>query len=431
MLYGQGVQMAIQLVSVPVLAAQWGLAGYGAWLVLFTVPSLLAISDFGLIAATGNAMTVAVARGEREHAATLYATVRAAMAVLALGLLAIAVIAIPPLWPLFAGGLTVPGGHGAQAALLLVAYALCGLAGSVTMVGQRATDHFATSTVMQQTVVLVEASASLLVVALGGGLRDAALAYLAIRLGGTGLLALDLRRRAPWLVSRFAPDWPSLRPLLRPALATMPLPAGYAVTLQGAIATIGATAGVAAIPAFAATRTLTRTALQLTFAVNVASMPQFTVAAAQGDLARGDRLVLANLVTSLALLLPAAAGLLLFGQDIVNWWIGNRIVVPFGLLAILVAAMLLNGAWVPISNLILAINRQAGYSYMFLATALVGTGIGYVAANQVGDMGAALGVLLIEAAMVIRVLSLAHQLGILMPSRLLGLVRVGIGQPKQ
>ena len=40
--YGLAMQLVVQLLSVPVLTHSWGLAGYGAWVLLYSVPALLA-----------------------------------------------------------------------------------------------------------------------------------------------------------------------------------------------------------------------------------------------------------------------------------------------------------------------------------------------------------------------------------------------------
>ena len=70
--FGLGVQLLVQLISVPVLTRQWGVAGYGIWLLLFSVPSLLAMADLGLTTAGANAMTDAVARGDPPKAARIH-----------------------------------------------------------------------------------------------------------------------------------------------------------------------------------------------------------------------------------------------------------------------------------------------------------------------------------------------------------------------
>ena len=63
--YGLAMQLLVQLLSVPILTHSWGLAGYGAWVLLFSVPSLLAMADLGLTTAGANAMTAAVAHGDQ------------------------------------------------------------------------------------------------------------------------------------------------------------------------------------------------------------------------------------------------------------------------------------------------------------------------------------------------------------------------------
>jgi len=78
--YSQLVQTALQLLSVPIYATHLGLATYGAWLVIFTVPNYLAFADFGFAAAAANDMTVSVARGDRAAAIETFHAVRAAMA---------------------------------------------------------------------------------------------------------------------------------------------------------------------------------------------------------------------------------------------------------------------------------------------------------------------------------------------------------------
>jgi hypothetical protein len=48
----------IQLLAVPILIQSWGVTRYGTWLMIFTLPSALAISDFGFATSAGNDMTM-------------------------------------------------------------------------------------------------------------------------------------------------------------------------------------------------------------------------------------------------------------------------------------------------------------------------------------------------------------------------------------
>jgi hypothetical protein len=58
----------LQVISVPALVAAWGVDGYGVWVMLATIPTYLALSDFGFSQAATADMAMQIARGERESA---------------------------------------------------------------------------------------------------------------------------------------------------------------------------------------------------------------------------------------------------------------------------------------------------------------------------------------------------------------------------
>src|SRR5271163_1103810 len=108
--YGNLIQTALQLLSVPILATHWGLETYGAWLIIFTVPNYLAFADFGFTSAAGNDMTISVARGDRAAAIKTFQAVRAAMTGICLVLLclcAAGIYAVPDGWLTFVAGESV------------------------------------------------------------------------------------------------------------------------------------------------------------------------------------------------------------------------------------------------------------------------------------------------------------------------------------
>ena len=63
---GMGVTLLIQLVSVPVFLAAWGVPTYGEWLVLSAVPTYVALSDLSFSSVAGNSMVMLVAQGKRD-----------------------------------------------------------------------------------------------------------------------------------------------------------------------------------------------------------------------------------------------------------------------------------------------------------------------------------------------------------------------------
>lgn len=413
MLYGQAVQVIVQFATIPIMVGAWGLVGYGQWLALFTLPALLAVGDVGLSAATGNAMITAAAQDHRGKAAKLNIDLQTVLRTICVSAVLCA-LGLVILLNQFIDRIILPGRSAAIVVVALVVYAMLGVFTSGIMAGYRAADQFASSNFVLQNVSLAESVAALITCGLGGTALDVALAYVAVRLIGTVFLTHRLRVRAPWLHERQTKiDWVQFRPLLVPAVSTLPLPVAYAVTMQGAVLAISWSVGPAMIPAFVATRTLTRTALQICNSVSFASMPQYTAASARNDEVRRDQILFANIAFAILLLIPVAIVIAWFGDDIISIWTNNRIYVNDHLLMIMLASMLCSGVWMPISNMILALNRPALYTWFFLITACIGTVVGVLLSLKIGVTGAAIGVLTVDVAMVFWVIRKANAVDII------------------
>lgn len=431
--YGQFVQLGVQLISLPVFTAHWGLAGYGTWLILFTIPSSLGLADFGLSAAGGNTMTAAATRGEFARARAIYGSLRLITLVTGAGIAGAVMLVLLVIRPHsldFAAAAT--GGHAAQTAWLMLGYGFISLVNESPIAASRAVDAFAPTMAIHCTIILVEAICALTTAILGYGPTSVAWAYFLARLAGSVALNLYVISRAGWM--RHVPwrlDRAELRELFAPAMAALVLPGANAVTIQGAVIVIGAIGGPAAVPAFTAVRTLSRTALQFAFRLNFASMPRFTVLAASDDRAGMERLVLLNLVFTAALVVPAAIGILALGQMFIAIWTHGLVHPSFVLLALMVAAMLLNAGWVPLSNLIMSINHHAGFAYFFLVSGALAIGLGGLLVQRIGIVGMAGALVLQEAAMVSCVWRLGYRLRVIPKGVVAAAWRYGTALPGQ
>lgn len=277
-------------------------------------------------------------------------------------------------------------------------------------------------------ILLAEATAALAVVAAGGNAFAAALTYLLVRLAGSLVLSFVLGRIAPWLggVTRRAP-LAELRPLVRPALAALAIPGGYAVMMQGSVAAIGSVAGAAAVPAFAVVRTLTRSVLQFAMRLNLASMPRYTTARARGDRAWAARLVAVNLLAMVAMLVPAALAMVWLGEAVVAVWTARVVHPSETMILLMVLAMVFDGIWASVSNLLLAINRQSTFAYMFLVLSGVFIALGAWLTGRFGAEGMAGAVMALEAAMAAWVLRVAVRERVIVGGELREAWRSGLG----
>ena len=411
----QVIQVAVQLASVPIMATQWGLHVYGTWLLLFTVPSYMAMADLGLASAAGNEMIASVARGKRDEAIATFQALRLTVLVVTALVFAIAALILFVLFPHALDGVQAEAGGSARTTfLLLVGFGLISLQNSVSFAGYRATEGYAVGAYIIAGIFAVETIAALTVVLRGGGLLAAAIAYLAVRSAGSVVLGATLAARAPWLVTlRWQSSFAVLRRLMRPAVAVMALPIAQAISLQGTVLVIGAAAGAAAVPAFTAVRTLSRVAVQCILVVNHALMPSFTAAAAVDDGERRRRLATISMLASFLFVLPAFFVLAFGGETVVSIWTHGSVHPALSLVAVMACMMVVNAIWQPLSNLILSINRHESYSYYYLLASILAIAAAYPLARLLGATGAAVSLLLLDLVMLRHVLKIARALHVI------------------
>lgn len=368
----------MQLVMVPVLASHWGLERYGGWAMLITVPGLFALGDLGFANAATVRMTMEIARGERAKARV---TVRSATQVVAsactaiLCVVAALVLFLPDRWILDVPQTSPADLRWAIAALALYACAImaCALFQGVF----RSNARFALGTVLSTVTTLLENGLLILVVFNDFGIKAGAFALLTGRLLGlSAMYVAAAGLRSGVLPALRGGDAAVRRELLGPALAAMSIPLATALLLQGTVAALGFVAGAAAVPAFVAARTLSRIGMQGSQMLTTALMPEFGAATARGDERAVRRMFVAVLITAATVAIVFSMVLAVAGPTIVVLWSNHHIHPPQSLMLAIAISALCGGIWNQLSNLILAINRQAEFAIayaIFAATAVVAT----------------------------------------------------------
>ncbi len=394
---------ATQLALVPILAAHWGLALYGQWLILATVPQFLSMSDFGFATVAGTRMTMAVARGEPREAVRIFQSawraVLASAAVLIVALTGIVwflpdgVFGARPSAAVFDLRLTLS---------ILVIYGVMAVQGSIFFAGFRCAQQFSVGAFWNAMTMLIENAALVLTVWCGGGIVAAAMAWLLGRMFALAIQNLLLRRRVPWLeIGVRRGSWDEAWALLRPAGAVMLMPLAQALVLQGTALMIGAAAGQVAVPVFAATRTLSRVGMQLCWVVSTPLMPEFSAAIARRDRGGMAAMVLATLLFSALLVVPYGLAFMGWGQTAIALWTHGAITPPPMLVLAMGATIVFGGVWYPLSNLLLASDRQAAYTGWYVALALASLPITYGLARLIGVSAGGLAMVVLDLAMLI------------------------------
>ena len=395
------VQLVVALVSVPIFAGVWGLQDYGVWLLLFTLPALVAVSDLGFIGAVGNHMTAQVALGERRQAAALFAQLTGASALLGAMLLASAAIVglvLEPGWLQFASDATAD--KTGATILALTCFATFSLWSRTLFMALKATSQFALGTYTIALTALLDIGLAATFVIADGGLAGAALGYALGEACGLLAMALLVARRATDFRPKIIPRGLGLlAPLLRPAVAFSATVLGQSVLLQGSVIVLGAVAGANSVPAFAAVRTLARLGNQAIGVANLAVSPELTVARARADRDRVADLVSFNMTTAMLVAVPIAIVIAVYGPAIVDLWSGGVISASRALCIAMAIGTLLSCMWGPLAAFLTADNKQGRFALPLVAMAAAGVLLVAVLGPQLGATGAAIAMVAVDLVM--------------------------------
>jgi len=137
-------------------------------------------------------------------------------------------------------------------------------------------------------------------------------------------------------------------------------------------------------------------------------MPELSAAAARGDRQRIATLTGATLLLSGLLVIPYALGFALLGQAAIGVWTHGAILPPQALVTLVALGLLFGGLWYPVSNLILACNRHAGYTVRYVLLALASLPLAAVLVGRFGVAGAGLAMAALDTAMLLVIIRQAR-----------------------
>ncbi|WP_271608429.1 lipopolysaccharide biosynthesis protein [Bradyrhizobium sp. CCBAU 21359] len=427
--FHQIVNIALQLGLVPIFASKWGASLYGVWLLLFTIPSFLALSDFGFGAAAGTAMTMRVARHHFGAATCTFQSAWAIILVLSSSLCALVVTVI---WLLPTSSFPTIGLDHSNALRLtstgMVLYGWACMQSGVFLGALRAEGKFALSTYISAFTYLFEGVLAAAAVVCDGSLFLVALAYAIGRICGVAYLMRSARLHAPWVRLDFSrATRQEIRTLVPLAAASMTVPISLACLLQGTALAIGAAAGPVEVAIFSCVRTLTRAGVQFGGLLSQSAVPEFSAAYARSERLKLAKLYAFTIVSACAILAPAFIILSIFGTEFVDLWTHGSIHCSSPFIVLMSISMVLNGIWTPVSNLLQAMNRQRSYSYTYLVLSGASILATYFLSVRLGALGGAISFVGLDAIMWLLVQFLSARL-IASPAEIVALLRSMSGQ---
>lgn len=367
--YAQLVTAIIQLAGVPILLHAWGTQLYGEWLILFAIPSYLAMSDFGFAQSAANDMSAHLARNDTDRALAVFQSLSMLLGTVIIGCVILSTTVVWLLPTVRSFHFTLLDEHAIRWILWLLAGEVAiGLVDGVNHAGFRSHGDYGFHATLTATVLLLQYVAVWAMALLGQGAIAAACAFLLTRVVAAPVTVALLLYRHPSLRLGFQhAQVAELRRLAKPAIANLAIPLATGLNIQGMVLIIGAALGPVAVVVFSTLRTLSRVTLQAVQRVAYSFEPELAAAWGSGNRALLSRLYQHSQRIGLWLALLAVVVLWEIGPWLLRIWTHDRIAMDPLLFGCLLASALASAFWYAALILIRAGNAhlRASMWYVF------------------------------------------------------------------
>lgn len=361
-----------QLLVPPLLLKFWNIDKYGTWVLITTIPGLIALADVGFTDAAAADMTMHVARGDRVSAGEVF---QAAFLISVMTAAAVVLLSAPV--GMFVAA-KFPGdesGLSLSVAALILYAALC-LFTKFQLGALKAGGIYAASTLGYDFIQFGESVLVVISAWRGGSLAACALSLLAVRALNIAFLHALQRRTMPWLRYRVTrTSVTQVRRLLVPALAAFSIPLVLAANIQVTTWVAGLLGGAAAAATLVTVRTASRVLVQVVGIFGRAAMPLYSTEFAAGNLNSIRLINRLNVALLLGALLPGCLAFALFGPRLVAFWTHGGVAPEAGLVWAMAIAAFFHAAWYYRVLLLLSVNKHISVSLALFAITAIGLAV--------------------------------------------------------
>lgn len=400
-IYGRGVLIAGQVLTVPVLITRWGAGGYGEWLALTALTTYLAYTNVGVPGTVRSDMAMADGRGDRAAVIQSFQTCLALVGGIGLtaGLAFAAAIRFLPM-----GQILNASFLGADQVVfvltVLAAQIIVYTTGNVVQAALSALGRYGLATFIDATRQLGEFSGLLLMVGLFGARPEqAVLAYLVTSSLYFLAQLICLYRTAPDLFAGLHLKKSVIGRLWRPMLGVLSMSLGYyGMTVQAPRIILSGVAGPSAVALYSVTTMLMRMVrIPIDIPAHAATV-ELSMAVGRGDYEGARGLLKGTTRFSMWLALAAIPFVVLAGPTVVTIWTAHRITPSYELLLICCASTAFFSLSLPSQEALMSVNKLDRATFWIVAMALPYLGLSWLLTRHIGLNGAALSVLVMDVA---------------------------------
>lgn len=401
--YGQIVNVLVQLLTIPLLISAWGIGKYGEWVILSAIPAYLIMSDFGIGQIACNKMIEKETVGDGKGSIKIYQSL---LLFNLLGSLSISIvfIGIVHLFEIYKslGVESIDSSVVTLIVFLQIIQVVLSLQSNAFLSAYKCLKRHAEGAFLFHSIKLFEWGLGISSVLIGQGVLGFILFMIVGRLIGTFFMYFKLlSHNNDYRINLANSSVGIIKKLIVPGVTFMSFPLGISIMLQGMTLIIGAVVGSAGAGVFNALRTLVRVVIQGVTIINQSFWPELTRAYSKGDYGFLTKLYNRSIVLAIVMAAFGGLGLALFGELFVMWWIDDDFLFDFEVFIYLlfgaVVSVLAQPAWV----LLVALSKHFSLGLFYLFLSVLSLIIAKYLVGLYGVVGAAYSIIAFEVGILI------------------------------
>ena len=387
--FGQAMNGVYQFISVPLFLHFWNKQGYGEWLVLFSIPSLLWSLEGGLAGVASSRMTVAASAGNWDLVNSLFQNILLIQSIFSALLLAAAIyVASTFKLGAYFGFTQISNYDACLIMLLLIGYMLTGFCQNLFRAAYRASEIEARGVMTNNLWRMAEFCLVSAVLASHGSPVFLAQCMLFCIITSAIIVYIDVRRTCPRVEFGFRrASWSLSKSIFIDGLPLLSGQAATALFLQGYPLIINRTLGASSVVTFVTIRTVSRMVLLFINVVTSSSAPEVSRSYGRKDWVVYIRLLKIMLTCAISGGAITLLTLTTVGPWIIAHWTGGKVIIgqlPMLLFAISIA---FQGVWAAGGVVLVCSNMHHLFNYMFLCVTLAGLFLASLVTPIIGFTG--------------------------------------------
>lgn len=373
-LFSNIVLIFIRIVQFGILLYYWDKDYFGEWLVLFTIPEYLALSDLGVGVVAVNEITALVAKKRKKEANIIFWNATYFQIIIFLIIFVSTFLFFNSNTLNFLLFNYLSEEEVFYGLMLLVPYVFFSMQLNLLCGIFRAEGNYHIGVYIINSIKLVEAILICVVAYFGYGILTVSLIYFSIHLICVLILFWVVLRRNTWLkFSRNSIALSKIKPIIHSSLAQFSIPLSFALTNQGIIILVGRYLGPSFVVTFSSIKIVVNFINQFVKIFQNAVWPILTIELAKGNFEKAKWYFYRTVKVSALLSMIVSIFILLLGNKILSIWTSGQVNLKsnFTLFFLLVFSNIFHILWTTNGVVLISVNKQQKYSLFFLLCSLI------------------------------------------------------------